>query len=183
MSRKSSFREALERRAAAKVESPAASSSRTIRAELSASTISRPVDVVRQLTLHGVQLKKANNVLNRLADGEVVPVELEGEPRSIAKVLGSLGVSVRFISVPEVDIKQIREARGLSQAEFATLYCVELDTLQNWEQGRHSPDRFARVLLRVIKEYPHVVEAVVTGLTEGARDPAAIARKKARVDH
>lgn len=37
------------------------------------------------------------------------------------------------------NIKEIREATGRSQKEFAQLYGIPLRTLQNWEQGINTP--------------------------------------------
>jgi putative transcriptional regulator len=52
-----------------------------------------------------------------------------------------------------------REALGLSQAKFADLLGVSIDTLQNWEQGRRVPTGAARVLLRVAAANPKAVLA------------------------
>ena len=52
---------------------------------------------------------------------------------------------------------------GLSQAEFAIRFGLELDTLQNWEQGRNQPDPAARLLLKVIELHPEVVAGVFAG--------------------
>jgi putative transcriptional regulator len=58
----------------------------------------------------------------------------------------------------EVDVKAIREARGMSQARFAATYGFSLDSIRNWEQGRRKPDVAARVLLTVIAREPEAVE-------------------------
>jgi putative transcriptional regulator len=46
------------------------------------------------------------------------------------------------------DVKQIRERYELSQNEFAALLGVSVKTLQNWEQGRRSPQGCPLVSLR-----------------------------------
>ena len=75
------------------------------------------------------------------------------------------GAGVHQIAVvpEEVDVKQIREARGLSQARFAAAYGFSLDSVRNWEQGRRRPDVAARALLTVIAREP---EAVARALFE-----------------
>ena len=37
------------------------------------------------------------------------------------------------------NVKEIREATGMSQKAFAELYGIPLSTLRNWEQGSNSP--------------------------------------------
>lgn len=58
-------------------------------------------------------------------------------------------------------IAAIRARLGLSQAKFASVLGISLDTLQNWEQGRRKPTGAAKVLLKVAAMHPEVVlEAV-----------------------
>ncbi|MBM3555492.1 MAG: helix-turn-helix domain-containing protein [Alphaproteobacteria bacterium] len=60
--------------------------------------------------------------------------------------------------VPEaVDIRAMRRASGLSQAEFAATYGVNRRTLQDWEQGRYAPDPMIRAFLTVIAREPEAV--------------------------
>ena len=65
------------------------------------------------------------------------------------------------ISVPEVDIRQVRRKMGLSQAGFASKFGFPPATLRNWEQGRSRPDAPTRVLLAVIARHPEAVEDVL----------------------
>ena len=58
-------------------------------------------------------------------------------------------------SVP--DIKKTRERLQMSQAEFATMIGVSARTLQNWEQGRRTPEGPAQALLRVAAKNPEAV--------------------------
>ena len=59
----------------------------------------------------------------------------------------------------------LRAHFGLSQAKFAKLLGISVDTLQNWEQGRRQPDGPALVLLRVAAAHPEVLLSV-TGRSE-----------------
>ena len=59
------------------------------------------------------------------------------------------------------DVKQIRERYNLSQREFAALLGISIKTLQNWEQGRRTPDGAARILLQVAAKHPRAVWDVV----------------------
>jgi putative transcriptional regulator len=61
-------------------------------------------------------------------------------------------------AVPPPDAKVIRKATGLSQSAFAWRYGFDVSALRDWEQGRRTPDRSARVLLAVIKYEPEAVQ-------------------------
>ena len=69
---------------------------------------------------------------------------------------GKLAPSRKFKFSP-LDIKAIRGKLKKSQSEFALMIGVSLSTLQNWEQGRRTPDGPARALLKVASESPTAV--------------------------
>ena len=48
----------------------------------------------------------------------------------------------REFSVDADSVRAVREATGLSQAQFARLIEVQIGTLRNWEQGRRNPYPF-----------------------------------------
>lgn len=50
----------------------------------------------------------------------------------------------------------IREKLNLSQSAFAGLLGVSTRTLQDWEQGRRSPQGPAIALLRIAEQHPEV---------------------------
>ena len=52
--------------------------------------------------------------------------------------------------------KVIRAKLKLSQSAFAGLLGVSLRTLQDWEQGRRSPQGPAVALLRIAEQHPEV---------------------------
>lgn len=61
----------------------------------------------------------------------------------------------------DVNVQSIRKKTGLSQNQFALLIGVSVRTLQNWEQGRRTPQGPALALLKVFKNDPeHVVHAL-----------------------
>jgi putative transcriptional regulator len=70
-------------------------------------------------------------------------------------------VRVTVVTVPEIDVRQVRRRMGLSQTEFATKFGFPPATLRNWEQGRAIPDAPTRVLLAVIAKHPEAVEDVL----------------------
>jgi putative transcriptional regulator len=55
---------------------------------------------------------------------------------------------------PEIDVRAIRRAAGMTQAEFAAAYKFSLRTVQEWERGAKNPSGPARTLLRAIKADP-----------------------------
>jgi len=56
-----------------------------------------------------------------------------------------------------VDVLDIRARFHASQAEFARMIGVSVETLRNWEQGKRRPQGPARALLRVIAANPKAV--------------------------
>ena len=63
----------------------------------------------------------------------------------------------RTFMVDGLDVKRIRENYHLSQSQFALLLGISVKTLQNWEQGRRTPEGPARVLLQVAAKHPDAV--------------------------
>ena len=55
---------------------------------------------------------------------------------------------------PEIDVRAIRRATGLTQAEFAAVYEFSIRTIQEWERGAKKPSGPARTLMRAIKADP-----------------------------
>ena len=163
MSTKSSFRAALERWGGPKEKSPDRSGS-PVRLVLTLDDdVAKPVSVARLLVSHSMSLRKAHDALNRLADGETVAVELQAEdPRELVSGFAALGVKAFPIESPQTDVRRVRKRLDLSQTEFCIRFGLELDTVQNWEQGRYRPDPAAQILLSVIEAYPECVDSVLT---------------------
>ena len=55
---------------------------------------------------------------------------------------------------PDIDVRAIREAIGMTQVEFAAAYEFSVRTVQEWERGAKRPSGPARTLLRAIKGDP-----------------------------
>ncbi len=69
----------------------------------------------------------------------------------------------RIFEFTPADIKKIRGRLNKSQSEFALMIGVSVATLQNWEQGRRSPEGPARALLKVASENPKAVAKALSG--------------------
>jgi putative transcriptional regulator len=69
---------------------------------------------------------------------------------------GKLAPARKFKFSP-MDIKAVRGKLRKSQSEFALMIGVSVSTLQNWEQGRRTPDGPARALLKIASKNPSAV--------------------------
>jgi len=79
---------------------------------------------------------------------------------------GEMKFSRLYEFVPD-DIKKIRSQLHKSQAEFAKaefamMIGVSVSTLQNWEQGRRTPEGPARALLKIAATIPKAVEEALS---------------------
>lgn len=83
--------------------------------------------------------------------------ELLKSVRQGGKILRNQEKPSRSFRFKEPEVAAVRRRYGLSQQEFAALLGISVRTLQNWEQGRRSPQGPARVLLRVVAEHPDAV--------------------------
>ena len=62
------------------------------------------------------------------------------------------------VHVPDkMDVKKIRRRLGLSQEAFAETYGFALSAVRDWEQGRRTPERSARILLKIVEKDPDAV--------------------------
>ena len=55
---------------------------------------------------------------------------------------------------PEIDVRAIRRAAGMTHVQFACAYEFSVRTIQEWERGAKKPSGPARTLLRAIKGDP-----------------------------
>ncbi len=65
-------------------------------------------------------------------------------------------VAHRVVAMEAGDVRAIRERTGLSRARFAERFGLDPRAVQDWEQGRRTPDRTARILL-TIDRHPEAV--------------------------
>ena len=82
----------------------------------------------------------------------------------LAHVRGEIELPCRIVEDPAPErILSLRKRMKLSRRKFADRFGLDARALQDWEQGRRTPDRAARVLLTVIERDP---EAIVRALRE-----------------
>lgn len=65
---------------------------------------------------------------------------------------------------PEIDVRAIRRAAGMTQAEFAAAYDFSVRTVQEWERGAKRPSGPARTLLRAIKADPESLRKALAAI-------------------
>ena len=126
--------------------------------------LNRPIDVVQRLRAAGLTLRAGHAVINRLAEIRIAVCEIaEGANiRALARDLASMNVHVfRQRQFDAETVARVRNRHGLSQREFALLLGIDVNTLQNWEQGRNKPDAAALNLVRAFDEAPEVIEAAL----------------------
>jgi putative transcriptional regulator len=63
----------------------------------------------------------------------------------------------RVFKFNPIMVKNLRLKLRASQAKFALMIGVSVDTLQNWEQGRRRPEGPALVLLKLVEAAPETV--------------------------
>lgn len=90
------------------------------------------------------------------AFGEAL-LESLGEIRAWKR--GEIALEVVNIEpMPPERIRAIRKKVARSVKEFERRFGIPAATLNNWEQGRRSPDPAGRLLLKVIDAAPEIVE-------------------------
>ncbi|MBT8463001.1 MAG: type II toxin-antitoxin system MqsA family antitoxin [Gemmatimonadetes bacterium] len=83
--------------------------------------------------------------------------ELVASVREGGAILRGEKQAAKAMTIDAPDVAQIRATYDLSQSQFAALLGISVRTLQNWEQGRRSPQGPAQVLLRVAARHPEAV--------------------------
>lgn len=70
-------------------------------------------------------------------------------------------------------LKRVRGLSGLSQPKFAQLLGIPVDSIQNWEQERTTPSRFARTqLLAMLDAIENEATAQDTASGQSAAAPS-----------
>lgn len=111
----------------------------------------------------GLSPRGARRVVDGVLDGQSIfsVVPNVGDYAQLKQELAKLGVATSRIEKRAVDVKALRESRGISQEDFAGRYGIDLATLRNWEQGRTTPDGPAMILLQLIERDPEAIEQLL----------------------
>jgi putative transcriptional regulator len=100
-------------------------------------------------------MKKKRNLFDELTEGFTA---LEGR-RSGKRTLKTHTVKLK--AAPKLkasELVALREKMNLSRSLFARYLRTNARTLENWEQGRASPNAQAALLIRMVQRYPDTVE-------------------------
>jgi DNA-binding transcriptional regulator YiaG len=122
--------------------------------------LDKPISVAKRLRVAGLTLRSAHTMINRLAEARLAVCRI-AEGADIPALAADLHeMNVHTFRRRQLDsglIAEVRTRHGLSQREFSEIIGVEIDTLQNWEQGRNRPDAAVLTLLAVFDKNPNVV--------------------------
>lgn len=123
--------------------------------------LDKPISVAQRLRAAGLTLRAAHAVINRLAETRLAVVQIaEGaDIPALAADLATMHVhTLRRRQIEPGLIAEVRTRHALSQREFAEVLGIEIDTLQNWEQGRNKPDAAVLSLVMVFDKWPELLE-------------------------
>lgn len=119
------------------------------------------ISVARRLRAAGLSMQAAHAVVTRLAEADMAVCRIaEGaDIPALARDLAPLDVRVsRRRDATAGVIGEVRARHGLSQREFAEMLGIDVNTLQNWEQGRNKPDSATLNLVMVFDKAPALIE-------------------------
>ena len=81
---------------------------------------------------------------------------VEGMTQVLAHVRGEINLKSYILPGP-INVRAIRNKVGMSQSQFAAAFALNRRTLQEWEQGKTTPDDAVRAYLTVIERNPKAV--------------------------
>ena len=123
--------------------------------------LDRPIHVVQRLRAAGLTLRAGHAVINRLAEKRIAMCEIAEGANIPALATDLATMNVHTYRRRHLDpglIADVRARHSLSQREFAQLLGIDVDTLQNWEQGRNRPDTAALNLVMAFDKSPELIE-------------------------
>lgn len=123
----------------------------------------RTIDAIQALAYRGMSLLKAKRAIEAVIElGEaVVHVPTVEDMAVLAQALRASGFTAVLISDELVDVKSVRTRLDMTQEQFALRFGLDIDAVQNWEQGRCRPDRATASYLRVIDRAPEMAAAAL----------------------
>jgi len=123
--------------------------------------LDKPISVAQRLRAAGLTLRAAHAVINRLAETRLAVCQIAEGANILALAADLAAMNVHTYRRRQLDaglIAEVRARHRLSQREFAEVLGIDIDTLQNWEQGRNKPDPAALNLVMVYDKAPDLIE-------------------------
>ena len=119
----------------------------------------KTISAIEALVRRGTTLLKAKRAVEAMVGcGEaVVQVPTIEDAGGLAADLRAAGVVGKRLACSSIDVKAIRAGLGLTQEQFALRFGLDIDAVQNWEQGRCQPDKATASYLRAIGKRPREV--------------------------
>jgi putative transcriptional regulator len=86
----------------------------------------------------------------------------EGLEEAIDFIAGK-DIGARVVTPSQIDVKNLRQIIGMTQAEFAETLGVSVNTLRHWEKGDKTPRGPALVLLSLVHKEPQTILNLLHG--------------------
>jgi DNA-binding transcriptional regulator YiaG len=117
------------------------------------------ISASRVLASRGLSMLRAKRAIEAAIESGEVHVRLPAVDAAgnVIRELEATGIGALKLAHAMDVAERLREMRSelqLTQEQFALRFGFDLDTLQNWEQGRRKPDRAISAYLRVIAVDP-----------------------------
>ncbi|HTB42594.1 MAG TPA: helix-turn-helix domain-containing protein [Acetobacteraceae bacterium] len=122
--------------------------------------LDKGITVAKRLRAAGLTLRATHAIINRLAETRLAVCRIAEGANIPALAADLVAMNVHTYRRRQPDpgiIVEVRARHGLSQREFADVLGIEVDTLQNWEQGRNRPDPAALTLVAAYDRAPEVI--------------------------
>ena len=128
-------------------------------------------------------LNEEGQLIERLPDGSTRPIEDRTDWQRVnaltdeeiekaaasdpdTRMLTARDFETAYRHPAKVDVKAIRQSLRMSQRAFCRKYGFSADAVQQWEQGRREPNRYAKLLLTIIQREPDAVDRVLRAWPE-----------------
>ncbi len=117
------------------------------------------ISAIEALVRRGASVTKAKRAVEAMVEvGEaVVHAPTVEDAAVLAAELDAAGVVGKRLACSPINVKAVRAALGLTQEQFALRFGLDIDAVQNWEQGRCQPDKATASYLRAIAKRPREV--------------------------
>jgi DNA-binding transcriptional regulator YiaG len=123
--------------------------------------LDEPISVVQRLRAAGLTLRVAHAIINRLAETRLAVCQIAERANIPVLAADLVAMNVHTLRRRQLEpglVAKVRARHGLSQREFAQVLGIDIDTLQNWEQGRNKPDTAALNLVMAYDKSPALIE-------------------------
>ena len=124
------------------------------------------IAVAKRLFASGMPMRAAHAAINRLAATGTATCDIpaDGGIDELAVELPALNVHLvrrRTFEEPAAFLTAVRARHSLSQRDFAAALGFDVRTLQNWEQGRNTPDTAVLLLVALFDRDPALVTSAL----------------------